>query len=135
MGAMFDELASFYARSGILATSFSCEHLDACRGSCTSFTEAKSAYVGPDYEKGTLPRLLFLSLDSGSADRGPERRTPEAVRLQEVACDVQSLHQAKHWYRTHELAWVLLRQFDRTLIAPWRTTDSFITAGNICRES
>jgi len=112
---MFDELVSFYARSGILSTSFSCQHLESCRGSCASFTEAKSAYVGPDYEKGTLPRLLFLSLDSGSADRDPARRTPEAVRLQEVACDVGSLHQAKHWYRTHELAWVLLRQFDSTL--------------------
>ena len=112
---MFDELASFYARSGILSTSFSCQHLESCRGCCPSFTGAQSAYVGPDYEKGTLPRLLFLSLDSGSADRDPARRTPEAVRLQEVACDVGSLHQGKHWYRTHELASVLLKQFDQAL--------------------
>ncbi len=115
MGAMFDELVSFYRRSGILSTSFSCEQHESCRGSCPSFTEAKSAYVGPDYEKGTLPRLLFLSLDSGSADGDPRQRTPEAVRLQEVTCDVGSLHRGKHWYRTHELAWVLLRQFDQTL--------------------
>ena len=112
---MFDELVSFYARSGILSTSFSCQHLESCRGSCASFTEAKSAYVGPDYEKGTLPRLLFLSLDSGSADRDPERRTPEAVRLQETTCDVGNLPKGRHWYRTHELASVLLWQFDETL--------------------
>ena len=115
MGAMFDELVSFYARSGILSTSFSCQHIESCRGSCASFTEAKSAYVGPDYEKGTLPRLLFLSLDSGSADRDPERRTPEAVRLQETTCDVGNLPKGRHWYRTHELAPVLLWQFDETL--------------------
>ena len=115
MAAMFDELVSFYARSGILSTSFFCRHLKSCQGSCSSFTEAKSAYVGPEYEKGTLPRLLFLSLDSGSADRDPERRTPEAVRLHEVACDVGELHQGKHWFRTHELASVLLKQFEPSL--------------------
>ena len=70
---------------------------------------------GPDYEKGTLPRLLFLSLDSGSADRDPERRTPEAVRLQETTRDVGNLPKGRHWYRTHELASVLLWQFGETL--------------------
>lgn len=112
MGAMFDELVSFYTRSGIFSTSFSCQHLESCRGSCASFTEAKSAYVGPEYEREARCRV---SLDSGSADRDPKRWTPEAVRRQEVACDVGSLHQGKHWYRTHELAWVLLRQFDEEL--------------------
>ena len=115
MGAMFAELESFYVRSGIHSTAFSCRHLSSCRSSCVSFTEAKSAYVGPGYEAGTLLRLLFLSLDSGSAARDPFQRAPEAVRLQETTCDVGSLPKGKHWYRTHELASVILKQFDSTL--------------------
>ena len=34
-----------------------------------------------------------------------------AIRAHEMARDVEKLHKNKHWYLTHELAWVLLRQF------------------------
>jgi hypothetical protein len=50
------------------------------------------------------PRLLFLSLDSGSAEVDPSVKTLEAVRRREVNCDVNALPRNKHWYLTHELA-------------------------------
>ena len=69
------------------------KELESCRGSCASFTEAKSAYVGPDYEKGTLPRLLFLSLSrfglggprSGATDAGSGAPSGNHLRRRESA--------------------------------------------------
>ncbi|MDD2297747.1 MAG: uracil-DNA glycosylase family protein [Sphaerochaetaceae bacterium] len=81
------------------------------------FTGPKSAYVSAGYERGELPRLLFLSLDSGSAEREPDKRLPEAVRRQEeIDCAVLSLPKGLHWYRTHELAWYVLRKFKPNLL-------------------
>lgn len=82
------------------------------------FTEATASFVGPRYEKETVPRLLFLSLDSGSGRSDPELRTAEAVRARELATDVHALPKGRHWRRTHELARVLLRQFKPDLTLP-----------------
>ena len=69
--------------------------------------------MGPLYGKRTaLPRLLFLSLDSGSADKCPQTRTAEAVRKGTLDLDVEELPKNQHWYRTHEMALKLLRQFE-----------------------
>ena len=68
--------------------------------------------MGPLYgETAKLPRLLFLSLDSGSADEEPENRTLEGVRKWNVECDVEGLTKNRHWYRTHELAQKLFAPF------------------------
>jgi hypothetical protein len=40
---------------------------------------------------------------------------PRRVRRQELAERVSLLPKHKHWYLTHELAWILLRQFQPTL--------------------
>lgn len=109
---MFQELYDYYKEKGILATSFTCEHKERCGGNHEKFTGPKSAYVSTGYEKGKLPRLLFLSLDSGSADKNDRERLPEAVRRQEEKDrDVLSLPKNRHWYRTHELAWYILKLF------------------------
>ena len=65
---------------GIGSLSCACRHRDRCAAESPGFTTAKEAYVGPGYEAGTLPRLLFLSLDSGSADADPATKTLEANR-------------------------------------------------------
>lgn len=91
---------------------FRCQHLEDCRNGNNRFVEAKAAFIGTEYEKGTLPRLLFVSLDPGSSNSNPKQRTVESIRLQEEhECDVTLLPKARHWYRTHELAWILLKRF------------------------
>ena len=104
---MLIKLENHYRGCGILSTAFSCKHESACRGgleltseSATTldetrgtFTPAKSAYVGEHYGDG-VPRLLFVSLDPGTAlsskDRAytytaNESRTPEGVQAGETA--------------------------------------------------
>ena len=108
---MLKKLNEFYADQGILPEDFRCPSRQVCSADSPNFTQAKASHVGPRYEARELPRLLFLSLDSGSAEKDPQERTAEAVRAWNLDCDVHSLEKNRHWYRTHELALVLLRQF------------------------
>ncbi len=113
---MLQELENYYARNGILSTSFTCSFKKDCQGDCDTFTGPKSAFVSSGYADNELPRLLFLSLDSGSGDPIAENRLPAAVRKQEEwERDSLAGHKSKHWYRTHELAWFILKQFNQRL--------------------
>jgi len=112
MTAMLNQLEEFYRDNGILSTHFTCKHKDACKGDCKNFTGPKSAYVGEGYEAGELPRLLFVSLDSGDGAEEPEHRLPVAVRDSEHGTVVDDLHKNQHWYHTYELAWYILKRFD-----------------------
>ena len=87
------------------------------------FTGPKSSYVGTEYERsagfaqGGLPRLLFLSPDSGGETWDAISKTPEQVRRGEERVDHNVANygrglQRKHWYRTYELASYILRVFD-----------------------
>lgn len=110
---MLRELSRYYEDNGILSTSFTCSRKDLCKGDCAEFTGPKSAFVSTGYERGDLPRLLFLSLDSGDGDENDANRLPEAVRgREETERDVLALPRNRHWYRTHELAWYVLSRFD-----------------------
>ena len=113
---MLRELEDYYRRNGILSTAFTCDFRHDCKGDCDSFTGPKSAFVSSGYADNELPRLLFLSLDSGSGDPIAENRLPTSVRHhEEFERDFESLHKHKHWYRTHELAWYILRRFNPRL--------------------
>jgi hypothetical protein len=109
---MLHELRTYYEKNGISALGFSCKHYPDCSAGCPTFTKAKEAFVSTGYENHTLPRLLFISLDSGSGEKNPKYRTLEYMREQEERfCDVRGLEKFKHWYRTHELARAILRNF------------------------
>lgn len=125
---MIQRLRLYYVQNGIGAVNFRCLHSAACSGESVRFTSAKESFVGLDYERGTLPRLLFLSLDSGSAETDPRKKTLQAIRGLEMAERIDALPRHKHWYLTHELAWVLLRQFKPTLTIG--QTSSFIAHAN-----
>ena len=113
---MLQELEGYYRRKGILSTSFTCRYKKQCRGDCAEFTGPKSSFVSTGYEHRVLPRLRFLSLDSGSGDKNDKNRLPTAVRQQEeIETDVLALHKGKHWYKTHDLAWHIFRKFDRSI--------------------
>ena len=88
---MLERLTAFYESHGISSVDFRCPWRAACSANSPHFTEAKASFVGPRYEAQTLPRLLFLSLDSGSGDPDPVQRTAEAVRMWNLACDVAAL--------------------------------------------
>lgn len=91
--------------------------------------------MGPRYGEGTLPRLLFLSLDSGEGRRDPQQRTGEAVRRQALDCDVAALPKNRHWYRTHEMAWELLRQFEPHLtVADTRLHFAHVNSAKCCQN-
>lgn len=108
---MINELRVFYKKNGILSTSFTCPCKRECKGDCLDFTGPKSAFVSTGYEAGELPRLLFLSLDSGKGAGNDSQRSPLPVRKRLEAIDVSTLHKGKHWYLTHELAWYILNPF------------------------
>ncbi len=113
---MLQELEGYYKRKGILSTSFTCPYKKQCKGDCEDFTGPKSSFVSTGYERRVLPRLLFLSLDSGSGDKNDRNRLPTAVRQQEeIKTDVLALHKGKHWYKTHDLALHIFRKFDRSI--------------------
>lgn len=112
---MLRRLFRYYRDNGILSTSFTCPHKEQCSGGSQDFTGPKSAFVSTGYENrsSNLPRLLFLSLDSGDGDKDNRNRLPEALRQQEeIERDVLALPKHKHWYRTHELAWYIFKRFD-----------------------
>jgi len=114
MGTMLKSLETYYRYNGISPLYFRCRHWEACRKGNPKITQAKSAFVGTGYEKGVLPRLLFLSLDPGESDREPKKRTVEYLRYQEEhECKVAELRKLRHWhwYYTHDLALILLKRF------------------------
>jgi len=113
---MLEQLRGYYESNGILSTKFDCPHRSSCSSKTDKFTGPKSAFVSTNYESAVLPRLLFLSLDSGSGEEDPQERLPSAVRRQEeVDRNITKLAKGRHWYRTHELAWYILSKFDKAL--------------------
>ena len=112
---MINELKSYYKKNGILSTSFTCSCKSECQGDSKGFTGPKSAFVSTGYEAREFPRLLFLSLDSGKGSGNDSHRLPRSVRKRMEAVDVSSIPKGRHWYRTHELAWYILKTYDPDL--------------------
>ena len=114
---MLAGLQEYYKNNKISAIGFDCPFYTSCsRFTLDTFTTAKEAFISTGYEKHDLPRLLFLSLDSGSADTDPAKKTLESIRHQEeFECRTLGLPRHKHWFRTHELAHILLRNFKQDL--------------------
>ena len=113
---MLQRLEAYYVEHGISPANFRCSSRPWCSAGSPDFAEAKATFVGPRYEEGGLPRLLFLSLNPGRAKHHWRHRTIGAVRRSELATDLATLRKNRHWYRTHQLAHALLRQFRPTLL-------------------
>lgn len=100
---------------GIEAVDFRCPMAESCRAVCTDFVSAREAFVGSEYEKGTLPRVLFVSLDPARdlSNRDPSKRTMQAMREREESASRPSegskgFRRNSHWYQTHRFAHDLL---------------------------
>lgn len=113
--SMLAALTAYYRDQGILSTHFICPLKAVCEGDCTTFTGPKSAFVSTGYERHDLPRLLFLSLDSGDGIHDPRHGLPESARKWEDNRDIDKCPKNRHWYLTHELAWHILKCFDPNL--------------------
>lgn len=114
--SLLQDLEAYYEGQGILSTNFTCPHKHQCSAGCEKFTGPKSAFVSTGYERNDLPRLMFISLDSGRGDQLSEKRLPSAVRSDvEYKGDFAALAKRSHWYRTIELAWYILRRFEPEL--------------------
>ena len=110
---MLNKLTTFYKANGILSTSFTCPHQSDCKNGNDKFTGPKAAFVSSGYETRKLPRLLFLSLDTGDASNDAQKKLPLAVRKKLQGGGYRN--KKDHWFRTHELAWYILKRFDSRL--------------------
>jgi len=114
---MYEKLNNYYKKHGISALDFNCPYFSSCsRKYFNTFTTAKESFVSSRYVDHILPRIVFISLDSGSAETDPNLKTLESVRIwEEEKQNVLGLPINKHWYRTHELAYTILRNFQNDL--------------------
>jgi hypothetical protein len=107
---MIAALRKYYDKCGISALNFNCKHLRECRSECedrNKFTTAREPYIGKYYGKKGLPKLLFLSLDSGDENKDPKTKTIEAMRRGNHRLSPQEMPKQRHWYKTHQFAWVI----------------------------
>ena len=101
---------------------------DSCSAQWAQFSGAKAGCVSTGYECRELPRVLFVSLDPGWSHGDARNRLPSSVREDnEAKCFLSDIrhyrasahysprYKTQHWYRTHELAWHILRRFSVSL--------------------
>ena len=113
---MIEELEQYYTENRISAKGFKCQYYKECKGECKKFSKAKEAMVGSEYEKHTIPRILFISLDPGSSSRRADKRTMKYQREGEIVEKVSDLgDRHRHWYQTCLLAYRILRRYKRDL--------------------
>ena len=109
---MIKELKAYLNSMGISAKGFNCPNYDACSNGKPDFAKATEPTIGADYIKNELPRVLFVSLDPGSASHNPSERELVVIKgLKDAGFNPSKNKKPPHWYETHILAWMLLREF------------------------
>jgi hypothetical protein len=111
---MLDKLDRYYQSQSIPALGFNCKHREACSAVCApgKMVTAQEAYVGPMYEEGRLPRILFVSSDISDPrwfQGNPEWVTLKATRAFALNDRLKNCPNPKtHWHQTHAQAQALL---------------------------
>lgn len=114
--SMLERLDRYYQSQGISAAGFNCKHRASCEAVCKTgeMVSLPASYVGPEYEAGTLPRLLFVSSDTNDASWVKSQGT-DWGSLKEVRQDTLTAHRSSgaktHWGQTLNLAGALLECF------------------------
>ncbi len=120
-GPLFQRLERYYQRNGISPTTFKrfgCPYKKDCVSCATSssrFVCGREALVTSGYEGHALPRLLFLSADSGSSDENSGRKAVGTGEWEERECVPGEIPRPRHWREVHEIARWVLRCFRREL--------------------
>ena len=113
--SMLTRLHQYYKEKGISAVGFNCPHREKCSQTCVHgpMATAQEPYVGPGYEEGKLPRLLFVSSDTCDAwyKDHPEWVSLESVRECTLRRGLDGRKPNTHWYQTVDLARALLTSF------------------------
>lgn len=114
---MLHQLTQYYSAQGILASEFDCKYFKDCSNGCSTFSTAEEAFVGEEYEKGTLPRLLFVSLDGGY-EKSPDVRDVVGRRREVMDPRLWSRLKGKpnHWNWTNRIPLELLKDFHKERI-------------------
>jgi len=113
---LLQRLQKYYKSKGISAENFKCPHEDNCKANSPNFIEATEAYVGSRYGYGKFPRLLLITAGPGrNYDWTQKDRTVCGIRELWAKCNTAEAHKGKWWYRTNELALVMLRNFEEDL--------------------
>jgi len=110
-------LEIFHNKKKISPLNFNCKHYLSCVSRAQNkqkFTKGHGIWIGTEYEKGKIPKLLFLSLDSGSAELDPNKRTMEAAREWNLKWLPGKGDKPKHWYRTQQFAWHVFNEINHT---------------------
>lgn len=127
---MLDELDQYYRKHNISATAFNCENRSDCSAGCkpSDFVTTREAFVGSEYEKGALPRLLIISLDPPNdwPTAEPEGRTLQAMRNEEPAL-CKPPPDARHWVETLKLAHQILEPIAKVQL------DRLLSLNQICK--
>ncbi len=114
--SMLARLDQYYNEQGISAVGFKCPHRGECSSVCApgQMATPQAAYVGPGYEEGKLPRLLFVSSDTCETwyKDHPEWVTLEGVRKITLSDRLKnSSNPNTHWHQTFDFARLLLAAF------------------------
>jgi len=112
----------YYEKCGISALGFKCKHFKECRSECedkSKFTKAREPYIGKYYGKKGIPKLLFLSLDSGDEKMNPKLKTIQALREGNLNLKPKEIPKGRHWYKTHQFAWVFFDELNRLSKSRW----------------
>jgi len=115
---MIKTLQKYYEDNKISPLNFNCKHYNSCilkAENKKKFTKGHGLWVGSEYMKGNIPKLLFLSLDSGSAELDPRKRTMEAAREWNLKWLPGKGEKGRHWYRTQQFAWHLFNEYSNAL--------------------
>jgi hypothetical protein len=114
--SILNNVKDYYRENGISAFNFHCPNYHNCKNGCAEFTKAREPFIGTKYDarkKDRMPRILFVSLDSGAGRRLARERTAEQHRnWAECRWRYTGRDRNKHWFQTHHLAWTILRNFD-----------------------
>ena len=113
-------IRNYYKKKRISPTNFKCAHKIECSKKCRKFEEAREPYIGPAYERGLYPRILFVSLDvprpKGRKRLKPKERTVAAQQdFAQGYIPSNDRHKNRHWYQTHEMVLALLKPCGNTL--------------------
>ena len=114
---MIEKLKKYHVDNAISPLNFNCKYFSSCVSKAQNkgkFTKGHGIWVGTEYEKGKVPKLLFLSLDSGSAELDPNKRTMEAAMKWNQAWLPGKGDKPRHWYRTQQFAWHMFNEYNNT---------------------
>ena len=115
---MIKKLEAFYDKTKISPLDFNCKFYSSCVSGAKDkhkFTKGHGIWIGTEYIKGKVPKLLFISLDSGSAEPDPNKRSMEAAKKWNLKWLPGKGDKPRHWYRTQQFAWHVFNEFNNTL--------------------